>query len=323
MSLCYNKIMEQNTNKIYDVAIIGGGPAGLAAGLYAARAGRSALLIEEMTAGGQITKTHNVENYPGFDEGIDGFSLAAKMEQQAARFGLETKYATVQELSLSRPVKRIGCGKKEFFARTVILAMGAEPRLLGVPGEVEQMGTGVSYCATCDGAFFRGMPVAVVGGGDTAISDALYLAHFAERVYVVHRREALRAAHVLQDAAKQEKRIEFVLDSLPEEILGGDAVEGLRVKNKKTGEAHTLAVKGVFVAVGTTPRSALVREQLPCDANGYIVTDAHMRTAIPGVYAAGDVRVTPLRQVITAAADGAVAATAAVEYLMEQGGNFE
>ena len=283
--------MEQNTNKIYDVAVIGGGPAGLAAGLYAARAGRSTLLIEEMTVGGQITKTHNVENYPGFDEGIDGFSLAAKMEQQAARFGLVTKFATVQELVLSGDIKRIECGKKVFFARTVILAMGAQPRLLGIPGEVEQMGTGVSYCATCDGAFFRGMPVAVVGGGDTAISDALYLARFAQHVYVVHRRDTLRATQVLQDAARQEPSIEFVFDTMPEEV------------------------------VGTTPRSALVQNLLDCDAGGYIKTDAHMRTSIPGVYAAGDVRVTPLRQVVTAAADGAVAATMAVEYLIQQGGS--
>ena len=311
--------MEQNANKIYDVAIIGGGPAGLAAGLYAARAGRSALLIEELTAGGQITKTHNVENYPGFEEGIDGFSLAAKMERQATRFGLEMKYTSVRELALSEDVKRIGCGKKEFFARTVILAMGAEPRLLGIPGEVEQMGTGVSYCATCDGAFFRGMPVAVIGGGDTAVSDALYLSRFAERVYVVHRRDTLRAAQVLQDAARQTENIEFVLDCVPEEILGGDAVEGLRIKNKKTEETHILAVKGVFEAVGTMPRSALVRELLCCDENGYIKTDAQMGTSLPGVYAAGDVRVTPLRQVITAAADGAVAATSAVEYLMQKG----
>ena len=313
--------MEQNTNKIYDVAVIGGGPAGLAAGLYAARAGRSTLLIEEMTVGGQITKTHNVENYPGFDEGIDGFSLAAKMEQQAARFGLVTKFATVQELVLSGDIKRIDCGKKVFFARTVILAMGAQPRLLGIPGEVEQMGTGVSYCATCDGAFFRGMPVAVVGGGDTAISDALYLARFAQHVYVVHRRDTLRATQVLQDAARQEPSIEFVFDTMPEEVVGGDAVEGLRVKNKSNGEERTLAVKGIFVAVGTTPRSALVQNLLDCDAGGYIKTDAHMRTSIPGVYAAGDVRVTPLRQVVTAAADGAVAATMAVEYLIQQGGS--
>ena len=311
--------MEQNANKIFDVAIIGGGPAGLAAGLYAARAGRSTLLIEEMTAGGQITKTHNVENYPGFEEGIDGFSLASKMEQQVARFGLVTQYATVEALGLSGAVKRIGCGKKEFFARTLILAMGAEPRLIGLAREKDLTGAGVSYCATCDGAFFRGMPVAVVGGGDTAVSDALYLARFAERVYVVHRRDTLRATQVLQDAAKQEARIEFVLESVPEEILGEEAVEGLRVKNKKTGASRVLTVNGIFVAVGTTPRSALVRDLVACDANGYIETDAHMRTSVPGVYAAGDVRVTPLRQVITAAADGAVAATMAVEYLMQQG----
>ena len=234
------------------------------------------LVLEKDTFGGQVTFTPKLENYPGFDEGIDGFSLAAKMEQQAARFGLVTKFATVQELVLSGDIKRIECGKKVFFARTVILAMGAQPRLLGIPGEVEQMGTGVSYCATCDGAFFRGMPVAVVGGGDTAISDALYLARFAQHVYVVHRRDTLRATQVLQDAARQEPSIEFVFDTMPEEVVGGDAVEGLRVKNKSNGEERTLAVKGIFVAVGTTPRSALVQNLLDCDAGGYIKTDAHM-----------------------------------------------
>ncbi len=311
--------MEQTSKQIYDIAIIGGGPAGLTAGLYAARAGRSAILIEEMMAGGQITKTNNVENYPGFEEGIDGFSLASRMEQQAARFGLVTESATASELALAGEVKRIGCGKKEFFARTVILAMGAEPRKLGIANEAALTGMGVSYCATCDGAFFRGMPVAVVGGGDTAISDALYLARFAERVYVVHRRDTLRAAQVLQDAAKQVENIEFVLDSVADEIFGSQGVEGLRVRNKVTGEERSLAVRGIFVAVGTTPRSALAAGALARDSTGYIEKDAHMRTAIPGVYAAGDVRVTPLRQVVTAAADGAVAAMAAVEYLMHKG----
>ena len=312
--------MEQKTTDIiYDIAIIGGGPAGLTAGLYAARAGRSAVLIEEMLPGGQITKTNNVENYPGFEDVIEGAALAAKMEQQAQKAGLKIRYATVNGLSLEGELKRIDCGKKTFFARAVILAMGAEPRKLGLAREDTLIGAGVSYCATCDGAFFRGQQVAVVGGGDTALSDALYLANVAQKVYVVHRRDTLRATQALQDATKETENVEFILDCVPEALMGSDRVEGLAVKSNKTGEVCQLPVGGVFVAVGITPRSALVQGSVACDGNGYIKTDPYMRTNLPGVYAAGDVRLTPLRQLVTAAADGAVAATAAAEYLMQQG----
>ena len=301
-----------------DIAIIGGGPAGLAAGLYAARGGAKAELFEALFSGGQAVKTHQIDNYPGFVDGVEGFALGAKLEQHAARFGLPIRYEQVQSLELDGPVKRIVLPGRTVEARTVILAMGAKPRTLGLPREQELTGSGVSYCATCDGAFFRDRAVAVVGGGDTAVSDALYLARFASRIYVVHRRDALRAARVLQDAAFAEEKIEFVWNSLPKTLVGEQSVSGLTVEQVKTGEARTLDVAAVFVAVGIVPETALVRDQLALDAGGAIRTDAHLATSIPGVFAAGDIRTTPLRQVVTACADGAVAATSALDYLSKQ-----
>ena len=301
-----------------DIAIIGGGPAGLAAGLYAARGGAKAELFEALFTGGQAVKTHQIDNYPGFVDGVEGFALGAKLEQHAARFGLPIRYEQVQSLELDGPVKRIVLPGRTVEARTVNLAMGAKPRTLGLPREQELTGSGVSYCATCDGAFFRDRAVAVVGGGDTAVSDALYLARFASRIYVVHRRDALRAARVLQDAAFAEEKIEFVWNSLPKALLGEQSVSGLTVEQVKTGEARTLDVAAVFVAVGIVPETALVKDQLALDAGGAIRTDAHLATGIPGVFAAGDIRTTPLRQVVTACADGAVAATSALDYLSKQ-----
>lgn len=301
-----------------DIAIIGGGPAGLAAGLYAARGGAKAELFEALFSGGQAVKTHQIDNYPGFVDGVEGFALGAKLEQHAARFGLPIRYEQVQSLELDGPVKRIVLPGRTVEARTVILAMGAKPRTLGLPREQELTGSGVSYCATCDGAFFRDRAVAVVGGGDTAVSDALYLARFASRIYVVHRRDALRAARVLQDAAFAEEKIEFVWNSLPKALVGEQSVSGLTVEQVKTGEARTLDVAAVFVAVGIVPETALVKDQLALDAGGAIRTDAHLATSIPGVFAAGDIRTTPLRQVVTACADGAVAATRALDYLSKQ-----
>ena len=251
-------------------------------------------------------------------DGVEGFALGAKLEQHAARFGLPIRYEQVQSLELDGPVKRIVLPGRTVEARTVILAMGAKPRTLGLPREQELTGSGVSYCATCDGAFFRDRAVAVVGGGDTAVSDALYLARFASRIYVVHRRDALRAARVLQDAAFAEEKIEFVWNSLPKALLGEQSVSGLTVEQVKTGEARTLDVAAVFVAVGIVPETALVKDQLALDAGGAIRTDAHLATSIPGVFAAGDIRTTPLRQVVTACADGAVAATSALDYLSKQ-----
>lgn len=302
-----------------DIAIIGGGPAGLSAGLYAMRGGADAALYEGLFVGGQATKTHRIDNYPGFREGVEGFQLGVALEQHAARFGLTVTYATVESVELAGDVKKLVVDGETVEARTVILAMGAKPRPLGLPREAELTGKGVSYCATCDGAFFKGKQVAVVGGGDTAISDALYLARFVERVYVVHRRGELRAAKSLQQAAFAEEKIEFVFHSVAEALVGEEKVEGLTVKDVRTGVLRTLPVSGVFAAVGIVPESGLVRGQVACTEDGRIRTNEFMETDVPGVYAAGDIRTTPLRQVITACADGAVAATRALEYCSERG----
>ncbi|MEG1810297.1 MAG: thioredoxin-disulfide reductase [Clostridia bacterium] len=299
-----------------DIAIVGGGPAGLSAGIYGARSGRSTVLFEGVFLGGQITRTASVENYPGFYESIDGFSIADKFEKQAVRFGLEIKSENVTALQLSGITKKIICGSNTYEAKTVIIATGAMPRKLGISREGELTGAGISYCATCDGAFFREKAVAVVGGGDTAVSDALYLAKFASRVYLVHRRNQLRAVQTLQDALRGEKRIELVLDNVPNEICGESAVSALKVRNVKTDAVRKLEVEGIFVAIGIDPNSSVVKDELKLDNGGYIITDTKLNTSVTGVFAAGDVRDTPLRQVVTAAADGAVAATSAIEYLM-------
>lgn len=302
-----------------DIAIIGGGPAGLSAGLYAMRGGADAALYEGLFVGGQATKTHRIDNYPGFREGVEGFQLGVELEQHAARFGLTVTYATVESVDLAGDVKKLVVDGETVEARTVILAMGAKPRPLGLPREAELTGKGVSYCATCDGAFFKGKQVAVVGGGDTAVSDALYLARFVERVYVVHRRGELRAAKSLQQAAFAEEKVEFVFHSVAEAFVGEEKVEGLTVKDVRTGALRTLPISGVFAAVGIVPASGLVRGQVACTEDGRIRTNEFMETDVPGVYAAGDIRTTPLRQVITACADGAVAATRALEYCSERG----
>ncbi len=298
-----------------DIAIIGAGPAGLTAGLYAARGGAKAVLFEEVFAGGQAAKTCQIDNYPGFEEGIEGSELGIRMERQALRFGLSIKYDPVLKLDLLYPVKRIETSGGTVEAKTVILCTGANPRKLGLPNEERLTGAGVSYCATCDGAFFRNKDVAVIGGGDTALSDALYLARFANKVTLIHRRNELRGCSMLQKAAQEEPKITMELEHVVTELQGEKLLEGLRLKHVKTAEEHVLSVSGVFVAVGIEPRTDIVRGMLPLTAGGYVQTDAFMRTAVEGVYAAGDVRDTPLRQIVTAVADGAIAATTALEYL--------
>ena len=297
------------------IAIIGGGPAGLTAGLYAARGGAAVTLYEELFAGGQIVKTHRVDNYPGMDDGPDGFALGERFARHAAKFGVEPTYSSVLSLTLAGREKLIVTPEGEARYDAVILCMGAAPRKLGLPREEALTGAGLSYCATCDGAFYRGKDVIVVGGGDTAISDAIYLSTLCRRVYVVHRRDELRASAALADAAKRTENIEFVWNSVPEAILGEDAVAGLAVRNVKDGAVRELAAAGLFAAVGVTPRSELVLGELALSANGAILTDSRCKTDLDGVYAAGDVRDTPLRQVVTACADGAIAATSALEYL--------
>jgi thioredoxin reductase (NADPH) len=301
----------------YDCLIIGGGPAGLTAGLYACRAGLKAALLEGTFPGGQITTTHLLENYPGFPEGVGGADFGAIIEKQAARFGLTILYEQAEAADLAEPVKTIRTSSGEHTARALILCMGAEPRKLGLPDEDRLRGRGVSYCATCDGAFFKGKTVAVVGGGDTACEEGAYLSRMAEKVYLIHRRDELRASAVVAQRVKEDRKIEILWDSVVDGIGGGNAVNGVKIKNVKSGDAHDVALDGLFVAIGVIPRSDIVRGALDLTETGQIKTDRHMRTNIAGVFAAGDVRDTPLRQVVTACADGAIAANEASEYLMK------
>ena len=297
------------------VAIIGGGPAGLAAGIYAARGGARVKLFEELFPGGQIVKTHRVENYPGITGGPDGYALAAALEKHAAEFDLPIVYGSVANLKLTEGEKTFTVNGDEFSAAAVILCMGATPRKLGHPDEDRFVGAGISYCATCDGAFYRGKDVAIVGGGDTAVADALYLSGLCNKVYVIHRRDQFRAAGTLVDRVKQAPNVELVLDSTMVALSGEDRLSAVTVEKKFTHETRELPVSGLFVAVGILPRTDLVQDQVALDEGGFIVTDKFMQTSIPGVFAAGDVRDTPLRQVVTACADGAIAATKAVEYV--------
>ena len=297
-----------------DIAIIGGGPAGLAAGLYAVRGGASVRLLEEMFTGGQIVKTHCIENYPGISDGPDGYGLAARFEEHAAKAGVNVEYVGVTSLSLTDDKKEITLTSGETFeAKAVILCMGASPRALGIPGERELLSHGISYCATCDGAFYRGKTATVIGGGDTAISDAIYLSKLCQKVYVVHRRDSLRASAVLANAALKTENIEFVWNSVPEAFLGDGKLNAIRLRSTVTNEVTDLMTDGAFVAVGIVPKTELVEGQIKLAPNGSIETNERMETSVKGVFAAGDIRNTPLRQVVTACADGAIAATYAIE----------
>ena len=302
----------------YDVIIIGGGPAGLTAGLYAARARLSTLLIERAIPGGQIVNAELVENYPGFPEGISGYELGQLMYAQATKFGLETLAAEVTSIELRDKVKVVKTTEGDLTARALIIASGSDLNKLDVAGEGELTGRGVSYCATCDGALFKDQIVAVVGGGNAAIEEALFLTRFASKVMVIHRREELRAAKVLQERAFANPKIEFVWDSVVEAIKGDDAVSGLEVKNVKTGEVSSLKVAGVFVYVGFHPNTDFLKGFLTLDSVGNIPVNNQMETAIPGVFAAGDLRGNSPRQVATAVGDGATAALSAERYLSEQ-----
>lgn len=297
------------------IAIIGGGPAGLAAGIYAARGGANVKLFEEMFPGGQIVKTHKVENYPGLTGGPDGYALAAALEKHAAEFDLNVVYGSVTDLKLTEEKKSFSVNGEDYEADAVILCMGAGPRKLGHPDEDKFVGAGISYCATCDGNFYRGKEVCIVGGGDTAVSDALYLSALCSKVYLVHRRDQFRAAATLVDRIKRAENVELVLDSTVVGLSGEDRLSGVTVENKFTKERRELPVSGLFVAVGILPRTELIEGQVALDEGGFIVTDKYMQTSVPGVFAAGDIRNTPLRQVVTACADGAVAATKAIEYV--------
>ena len=301
-------------SKNYEVVIIGGGPAGLTAGLYTARAGLKSLLIERGAFGGQILNAPLVENYPGFPEGISGAELGALMHQQAAKYGLKTVTAEVTGVKAGRTHKIITDGGS-FEAKAIIIAVGSEYRKLGVPGEETLVGHGVSYCATCDGFFFRKREVAVVGGGDAAITDALELTQHATKIYVIHRRDQLRAGEVLQKRAMAQPKIRFIWDTIVEEIVGGEVVKALQLRNVKTKKSSALEVAGVFVAVGLKPNSQHFADILKLSKSGHISTDETMATSAPGFFAAGDVRQSSARQIATAVGDGATAALAAFSYL--------
>lgn len=305
-------------DRAYDVIIIGGGPAGLSAGLYAARASLSTLLIEKGILGGQIANVEHVENYPGFPEGISGFQLGQAMHQQATKYGLETVAAEVTAIELAEKGKVVKTTEGEYLAKALIMATGAEPNRLGVPGEERLLGRGVSYCATCDGPLFRDKVVAVIGGGDSAVEEGLILTRFASRVILIHRRDQLRASKLHQQRAFANQKMEFLWDTVVEEILGDDKVKGLSLRNVKTGERSTLEVSGVFIYVGLHPNTEFLRGLLRLDAQGHIVTNEEMQTEVAGIFAAGDIRQNSPRQVITAAGDGATASLSAEKFLSEQ-----
>lgn len=300
---------------VYDMVIVGGGPGGYTAALYGARAGLKVIVLEKMSAGGQIALTHQVDNYPGFVDGIDGFTLGMNMQQQAHRFGAETAYVQVTKLELEGKIKRVHTDSGVFLARTVSLSTGAAPRTLGIPMEQELTGQGVHYCAACDGMFYRGKTVVVVGGGNSAAADALVLSRIAKKVILVHRRDTLRATKIYHEQLMQAQNVEFMWDSAVKEILHNGKVTGLKIQNLRSGEWTEVACDGIFVSVGRKPASELAAGQLALDEGGYIIAGETTATSIPGVYAVGDVRTKQLRQVVTAVADGAAAAHMAEEYL--------
>lgn len=300
---------------IYDVVVAGGGPGGYTAALYAARAGLDTIVLEKLSAGGQMALTDQIDNYPGTDLGSDGFALGERMRLGAEHFGAKTRLAQVFSAALSGAVKTVGTSEGRFHGRTVILATGAEPRSLGIAGERELTGRGVHYCAACDGIAYRGKTAVVVGGGNTAAADAISLSRICKKVIIVHRRDTLRATKVYHEPLRRAGNVEFCWNSTVSRLLHGERVTGIQVKNVKTGEEAELACDGVFISIGREPASGPFRGELELDPAGYIRADESTRTNIPGVFAAGDVRTKVLRQIVTAVADGAVAAHYAGEYL--------
>jgi len=300
----------------YEIIIIGGGPAGLTAGIYCSRAGLVALLVEKGIFGGQITYAEHVENFPGFPMGISGLELGEKLFAQAQKHGLKTIAAEVTGLEIRGELKVVKTTDGDFTAKAVILAGGATRRKLGVDGETRLTGRGVSYCAVCDGSFFQGQKIVVIGGGDTAITEALHLTKFASQVTIVHRRDQLRATHVLQEKILSEPKIDFLWNTTVSAIEGTDMVEKIRLVNIETGEKSMREVGGVFISVGTNPDTGYVKGILPLDENAYIITNENMETPVPGIFTAGDIRHNSARQAVTAAGDGATAAIYAHKYLM-------
>lgn len=300
---------------LYDMVIIGGGPGGYTAALYAARAGLRVVLLEKLSAGGQMALTEQVDNYPGFPEGIDGYTLAENMQKQAERFGAQTLYAQVQRLDLQAQPKVIETSDGVFYSKTVVIATGAVPKELGLPNEKALVNRGVAYCAACDGMFYRGKTVVVVGGGNSAVADALLLSRVAQKVILVHRRDTLRATKVYHEMLQKAENIEFVWNSTVTELLQQQKLTGVRLQNVVSGEQSQLDCDGVFISIGRKPATALFAGQLELDSSGYVVAGESTQTSIPGVYAIGDVRTKQVRQIVTAVADGAVAVHMAEEFL--------
>lgn len=299
----------------YDTVILGGGPAGYTAALYAARAGFDTLLVEKMAPGGQMTLTGDIDNYPGFEEGIDGFTLGMKMQQGAERFGAKTEYAEVLNVELGENPKKIITTSGDFLARTVIIATGANPRELGIDGEKELVGKGVHYCAHCDGRFYKDKTVAVIGGGNSAAADALYLSRLAKKVYLIHRRNTLRATKIYHDPLFKTENIEFLWNSTVEGFNIDERLSGIKIKNISTNETKDVSCDGVFISIGRSPATEFLKDKMVLDGNGYIIADETTKTNIEGVFAVGDVRTKALRQVVTAVSDGATCVHYIEEYL--------
>lgn len=311
-----HQVVEANTTEhIYDMIVVGGGPGGYAAALYAARAGMDTVVLEKLSPGGQMALTEQIDNYPGFEDGIDGFSLGEKMKRGTERFGVETRLTEVLSLELSGSEKKVMTSEGPLYAKTIVLATGAGPRELGVEGEEKLIGKGIHYCAACDGMFYRDKTVVIAGGGNTAAADALILSRICKKVLVVHRRDTLKATKIYHEPLMNTANVEFIWDSEIVELFHDEKVTGIRIRNVKTGEERTLDCDGVFVSVGRKPSTELVKGQIEMTSAGYIIADESTRTNIPGVFAVGDVRTKALRQVVTAVADGAIAVHYAEEYL--------
>lgn len=302
-------------NCIYDVIIIGGGPAGYTAALYSARAGLDTLIIEKMAAGGQMTLTGDIDNYPGFEEGIDGFTLGMKMQQSAERFGAKTEYDEVTAVDFSDKIKRIKTSTNEYLAKAVIIATGAEPKKLGFENEEALTGRGVHYCAHCDGRFYKDKTVAVVGGGNSAVGDALYLSNLAKKVYLIHRRDTLKATYVYKAPLENAQNVEFLWNCTLNNVIADGKVITAEVKNLQSGEIGGLPIDGVFISIGRKPITSLFKDTINIDEYGYIIADESTKTNVEGVYAVGDVRTKALRQVVTAVSDGATAVHFIEEYI--------
>lgn len=301
--------------KVYDVIIIGGGPAGYTSALYSARSGFDTLVLEKFSAGGQMTQTSQIDNYPGFEDGIDGFTLGFKMQSGAERFGAKTMQAEVLSVNLENDIKVVETPDGTLYSKSIIIATGAEHKHLGLENEESLIGKGVGYCAACDGMFYKGKTVAVVGGGNSAAADALLLSKICEKVYLIHRRDTLRAERVYHEPLKKTENVEFVWNSTVCEILADGKVTGVKVKNVTDGKEKEISVDGVFISIGRAPQTELFKGQLQIDKNGYIISDESTKTSVDGVFAVGDVRTKPVRQIVTAVADGATASHFLEEYL--------